>query len=182
MGKRRVTSASAEEPELAPGDGGQAGSALTLYGVELTYNIGVSTSDDPSLSRYENYDQDEIFGLSEVDTSGIKVPSITVRGAFDQTSYSGRKLFAALAKMAKTKGIKALSGTDKTKLWLNYINYYDDYYCNSSKSAGTEAVTSTAITSAAIPGTIYVRINDFTVNANATTQYAQYTLTMNETA
>jgi hypothetical protein len=180
-GKRRVVSASAEETEMAPGDNGTAGSALTLYNAEITYNIGVSTSNEPSLSRYENKDQTEIYGLSEQYTSGIKVPTITIRGAFDMTTNSGRKTFAALAKMAKTKGIKTISGTDKTLMWLNYLNYYDNYYCNQSKTAGTESVTGTAITSDAILGQIYVRITDFTVPASAESNLAPYTLTMVET-
>lgn len=181
-GKRRVTSASAEETEMAPGDNGTAGAGLTLYGVEITYNMDTNASDEPSLSRYENADQTEIYGLSESDTSGIKIPGIVIRGVFDMTTNSGRKLFAALVKMTKTKGVKTLSGTTNTSMWLNYLNYYDNYYCNVAKTAGTESVTGTALTSAAVLSSVNVRIKNLMVNGQAEGNYANWTLTLLETA
>ena len=182
LGKRRVTSASAEETEKAPGDDGVAGSWLTLTVNEITYNLEVGTSDKPSLNRYENSSQTEIYGLSEIDTCGIKVPTITLRGSFDMTLASGRKTFAALVKIGKTKGIKGITGVTNTSMWLNFINYYDDYYCNTSKTAGAEAVTNESTTTAAILSEIFVRVKSFNVPSTAQSNLAPWTLVLEETA
>jgi len=182
LGKRRVISASAEETEKAPGDDGIGGSWLTVNVNEITYNIEISTTDKPSISKYENNDQTEIYGLSEVDTSGIKVPTITLKGIFDMNTGAGRKLFAALTKIAKTKGIKGITGVTNTSMWLNFINYYDNYYCNTAKSAAQDPLTDNTVTSAAVLSEIYVRVKSFNVPSTAESNFAPWILVLEETA
>jgi hypothetical protein len=189
LGKRRVVSASAEETEMAPGDAGTAGGWLTLYPEEVTYNLDVVTSDKAALTRFEGVRSDsgatrqaEIYGLSECDTSGIKVPTWTIRGVCDITVTSGRKLFAALVKLCKTKGIKEISGTSATLWFGNYVNFYDDYYCNTAKTAGTAAVTAETTQDAALLSSIYVRVKSFTFPAMAEGKYVHWSLVLNETA
>lgn len=189
LGKRRVVSSSAEETEMAPGDTGVAGAWLTLNAEEVIYNIDVSTSDKAALTRFEGIRTDssstrqaEIYGLTECDTSGIKVPSWTIRGVCDITLTSGRKMFAALVKLCKTKGIKEMSGTSATLWFGNYVNFYDDYYCNVSKTAGTATVTSETTQDGALLSSIYVRVKSFTFPAQATGNMVHWALILNETA
>ena len=188
-GKRRVISGSAEETELAPGDDGVGGSWLTLYNAEVIYNLDVNTVDKPALTRYEGVRTDssatrqaEIYGLTETDTSGIKVPTWTIRGVCDISLTSGRKLFAALVKMCKTKGVKQISGTSATLWFGNYINFYDDYYCNTLKILGTATVTSETTQDGALLSGIYVRVKSFTFPANANSKYVTWSLVLTETA
>jgi len=165
----RTVSGTGVETEKAPGDDEQPGTTLTLNVEEINYSIEVTMNDKPIPNRFENDDQTEIFGLSEVDVTGIAVPVITLRGVFDMTSESDRKLFAKLVKMTKTKGVKELSGVDASSLWLNYINYYDDYYANEAKTAGT------------IVPHLHVKVKAFSVNAPAGTKYARWSLELRET-
>ena len=189
LGKRRVTSASAEETEKAPGNDGVAGSWLTLYLEEVIYNLEVNTSDKGALTRFEGLRTDssatrqaEIYGLTECDTSGIKVPTWTLRGTCDLTLTSGRKMFAALVKMCKTKGVKEISGTSATLWFGNYINFYDDYYCNTAKTLGTATVTSETTQDGALLSGIYVRVKSFTFPAQATGNIVHWSMVLNETA
>jgi len=154
--------------EIAPGDDGVAGTWLTLNAEEITYNITASINDKPVPNRFENDNQNEIFGLSEVDTAGINVPSITIRGAFNMESSADRLHFAKLVKMVKTQGVKELRGTATTNSWINYINYYDDYYAHQTKST------------ASVIDHIHVRIASFSVTASGEGKYAHYNLEMRE--
>lgn len=165
----RTVSGLGVESEKAPGDNDQPGTILTLNVEEINYGIDVSMNDKPIPNRFENDDQNEIFGLSEVDVTGIAVPVITLRGVFDMTSESDRKLFAKLVKMVKTKTIKELSGADASSLWLNYVNYFDNYYANEQKSENS------------IIQHLHVRIRSFSVNAPAGTKFARWSLELCET-
>jgi hypothetical protein len=189
LGKRRVVSASAEETEMAPGDAGTAGGWLTLNAEEVTYNLDVMTGDKTAITRFEGVRTDssstrqaEIYGLTECDTSGIKVPSWTIRGVCDMTLTSGRKTFAALVKLCKTKGVKEITGTSPTLWFMNYVNFYDDYYCNTLKTAGTVTVTSETTQDGALLSSLYVRVKSFTFPAMATGNQVHWTLVLNETA
>ena len=165
----RTVSGLGEETEKAPGDDDQPGTTLTLNVEEISYGIPVRVNDAPIPNRFENDDQNEIFGLSEVDTIGVATPVWTIRGVFDMESESDRKLFAKLVKMAKTKGVKELTGVTPNASWINYINYYDDYYANESKG------TATTISH------VHVRVANFTVKAPATSKYARWSMELRET-
>lgn len=172
-GQRRVSSTAGVETEIAPGDGDVAGAELTLNVEEITYSLGSQSDDTPTPNKYEGASggtATEIFGVSEVDKTGIKIPVWTIRGVFDTTSSSDLKTFAKLVKMSKTKGYKYVTGAATANCWLNYVNYYDDYYAGVSKSTATTL------------GSLNVRIANFTVNAPPKTNYARWTLELRETS
>jgi len=137
---------------------------------EISYRIGVSANVNPSISKFENDDQTEIYGISEVQKAGIQIPIWTIRGVLDMTSTTDLKTFAALVKHTKTKGVKQLTGIDTSKSPINYINYYDDYYADQSKTAN------------AVVDYIYVRIINFECTHSANTNMMRYTLTLRETS
>ncbi len=179
-GKRRAGDTSATE-EKAPGDDGVAGSWLTLDVEEISFDLSSQMDDTPELSQFEADDSSEIYGLSEVNKSGIGIPTWTLRGVIDFGKISGRKKFAALLKHVKTKGVKNLAGVDGTLSFINYINYYDDYYANVSKTAGTAPVNNEQLESNALIDFINVRIKEFTINPVATTNFVRWTLVLLET-
>ena len=154
--------------EIAEGDSGTA-TTLSINCNSIVYNIDIGSNDKAVPNRFENDDQNEIFGLSEVDSIGIGAPTFTIKGVFDIESSTDRLTFAKLVKMTKTQGVKELSGTPSTSSWINYINYYDDYYANQSKSAS------------AVVEHIHVRISNFNVNAPSERNYASWNMTLKET-
>jgi len=168
-GKRRVSDATQNCTEIAPGDDGNPGSWLTLDVEEISMSLDVNTTNEPTL-KFENDDQNEIFGISEADTSSIGVPKWNIRGVLDLTKASDLKTFAKLLKMAKTQGVKQITGAGTAETWLNYVNYYDDYYADQSKSTATTI------------DAINVRFANITVNAPVGTNKFRYTLDLVETS
>ena len=169
LGKRSVSDTVQNCSEIAPGDDGNAGTWLTLNVSEITYTLDSMLNDKAEINRFENNDQNEIFGLSEVDKLGIAVGVITLRGYLIGTETSDLQTFAKIVKMCKTQGVKMISGVDNTKFFLNYINYYDDYYANISKTANQ------------VLDGIYVRIRSLRVSFDANKNTIEYTLELVET-
>lgn len=154
--------------EVAWGDSGTA-TTLTLKVTDINYNIDVGSNTKAVPNRFENNDQTEIFGLVEVDSIGIGVPTITLTGAFNMESSDDRLVFAKLISMTKTLGVKEFSGTPAATSWINFINYYDDYYAHEAKST------------AAVVEHVHVKITNFNVKAPASTNMATWSLTLRET-
>lgn len=153
----------------AVGDNDNAGSALTLEAVDVRYTITEVLNDKNVPNRFENNDQNEIFGLSEVDAVGVGVPTWNVEGVFDMESTDGRKMFAKLVMFTKTQGVKELSGVNTANCWVNYLNYYDDYYAGQAKATGTTI------------DHVHVRVKNFNVRGNAGRKYAKWTMELRET-
>lgn len=101
IGKRSVSSASAEETEKV-----NNGSAITLKNVEITYSIGTQLNDSPIVSKFENDTSTEIYGIGECDKSGITLPVWTIRGILRIGDSTDMQQFANLVRMVKTKGVK----------------------------------------------------------------------------
>lgn len=105
-GKRRTSSASAEESDLAYG-----GSAIELKGVELSYEESALLNSNPVISKYSTpSDQTTAFTHGEVDHIGIGQPMWTVRGVLDLNTSFDRTTIQFLRQLPRTKGYKILSG------------------------------------------------------------------------
>ena len=164
-GKRRVSSASAEETEIV-----DSGAWITLNVTRITYGITCEVNDGSVISKFENNDVTEIYGGDEIDKMGINVPTWTMSIKIDTTSPTDLETFAKLVKLTKTKGVKMISGDDTSASIINYVNYYDDYFQDISKTAN------------AINSGIYVRIKGLRVEEDANKKYSTVTLNLIETS
>lgn len=104
-GKRRTSSASAEETDIA-----NSGSAITLQGVELTFGQETMLNDDPSVGRYTtSSDATTKWNHGEVDTLGVNKPTWKARGLIKFASANMAQI-KHLRDLGRTKGYKTLSG------------------------------------------------------------------------
>ena len=164
-GKRRVESASAEETEKVNG-----GNWITLKPKSITYDITPLVNNRPALSKFENDDATEIYGVSEIDKIGIGIPTWTIQIGLDTTSTSDLQTFANLVRLCKTKGVKQITGVDDSKSIINWVNYYDDYFQDQSKS------------SSGTLSELWVRIAGLKIRETADKKYSVATLTLFETS
>ncbi|MHA1852289.1 MAG: hypothetical protein ACTSUF_02155 [Candidatus Heimdallarchaeaceae archaeon] len=165
LGKRSVESASAEETEKV-----NNGNWIELKNVEIRYDIDSQLNDSPEISKFENDDQTEIYGIGECDKSGITLPKWTVSGVLKIGDSSDMRTFANLVKLVKTKGVKQITGVDTSKSLINYVNYFDDYIQDQSKTANS------------VNSGLYVRIKNLSVRVDANSEFARYTLVLIETS
>lgn len=105
-GKRRTTSASAEETDLA-----NSGSAIALAGLQVTLDEACLLNTNPSLSKLTTpSDGGSKFKIGEVDSIGINIPKWTLVGILDLNVSADRALLQHLRDLTRTKGYKTLSG------------------------------------------------------------------------
>lgn len=165
LGKRSVESASAEESEIV-----NSGNWVELKNVEIIYDISSQINDSAEISKFENDDSTEIYGIGECDKSGINLPKWTITGVIKIGNSTDMQMFANLVKLVKTKGVKQITGADTSKSLINYINYFDDYIQDQSKTASS------------VNSGLYVRIKSLTVRANPNSEFATYSLSVVETS
>lgn len=151
-------------------DGTSIEEALQLDITEFRMSLGGMLQDQPTAIKYEADDQTGIWGLSEVDQTGTGIPSWTIRGTNDFTRTSGLERFSKIIQSTRTKGLKLIRGADKSKAFLNYINFFDDSYADVSKSRKV-----------VIDG-ILVRIKLFELNPKASSSHSTWGLTLAETS
>ena len=164
-GKRRVSSSSAEETEIV-----DSGNWITLNVSRIQYNITGEVNDGAVISKFENDDVTEIYGSGEIDKFGINVPTWTLSIKIDTTSSTDLEMFAKLVKLTKTKGVKLISGVTTSASIINYVNYYDNYFQDISKTAS------------AVNSGIYVRIKGLRIEEDANKKYSTVTLNLTETS
>jgi hypothetical protein len=105
-GKRRTSSASAEETDKA-----NSGTTITVYGAELTVEDSSSLNTNPVIGKYSTpTDAATKWAFGEVDTIGVNKPKWTARGLLDQDDSSQMALVKALRELSRTKGYKTLGG------------------------------------------------------------------------
>lgn len=91
-GKVRATDASATFPLV------NSGSAITLYGTDITYFISQAIADNPKISS---------FGSDEIHTVSSQNPDFEIKGVISATEYT--TLLRDLCRMAITPTVKKLS-------------------------------------------------------------------------
>lgn len=155
---------------VAVGDSEVAGGTLTVDVDMIDYNFQTLLNSRDKPGKYENNDQNEVYGLTKVDKVGISVPKIKISGVADSETTAGCKMLAKIVMMAKTHGVKKLTGEEPSESWINYINYYDDYYADSSKSASSNI------------DEIYVIIENIDINSSADHNLVSWSLEMRETS
>lgn len=165
LGKRRVESASAEETEIV-----NSGEWITLNASRIVYDIDTELDTNAEISKFENDDKTEIYGICERDKSGVLIPKWTIKLHLDTTSTSDLQTFANLVRLSKSKGVKQITGVTPASSILNYVNYYDDYFQDQSKSGS------------AVNSGIYCRMGPLKVEDNADKKYANVTIVLYETS
>jgi len=102
-GKRSTASGSAEETDMA-----NSGSAITLYGVEVTLEENALLNTNASVSKMASAVSKFSFG--EVDHIGIAKPKWTIQGVFNDDNASATHLgmIKILRDLNRTKGYKTL--------------------------------------------------------------------------
>jgi len=161
-GKRRVSSASAEETTTA--------TSVTLNVTSVSYSIGKGIKTQPTLSKSENDDSTLVMGISETQLQGVTDSEININGVLDGTSTTDLIAFGDLVRHCKTRGVKKLTGVTPASCPLNYLNYRDTYFQDVSKTAAT------------VNAGVYVRIKAFRFTQGAGRKYTSYTLTCVETS
>lgn len=146
-GKRRTNSGTAEETDKA-----NNGSAITLFGVELSLNEEAILNTSPVVNKY-SVGADTMFASGEVDALGIQTPKWTVRGILRDNNATDMAKVKMLRDLVRTKGYKTISCTLVD--WL-------DGSANSS--------------------TLNVRVGSLQVNHRANTNIIEYSFGMFETA
>lgn len=137
-GMKYVGDAAAAASEIiAKGDNGVAGTALTLYGAEVSFDFGVGGDNSPApgmkrgVPSDTSYDRRE-WAYADIQQNAIESPSIKVTGVWDATDQDHMIAMGRLVMMHKTKGYKTLGseGTysanpllDFAVPMINYIKY-----------------------------------------------------------
>lgn len=153
---------------VARGDDDVSGGTLTLDVTNFSYTIQSNNNDEVTPNKFENNDHNKIFGLTEVDKIGISVPVWDISGVLNIETTEGKKTFAKLIQMCKTLGVKELTGIPGTASIINYVNYYDDYYADQSKSTAN------------VVDHIHGRIQNFNIPIDANRKEAKWTITFQE--
>lgn len=105
-GKRRTTSVTAEETDIA-----NSGTTITLKGVELTVDDKALLDTNPVLSKYaSSSDSGSKWAYGEVNTTGMEKPKWIARGLLRDTDTTDMALIKALRDLPRTKGYKTLGG------------------------------------------------------------------------
>jgi hypothetical protein len=105
-GKRRTSSASAEETDLV-----NSGSSITLSGVQISLDQKALLNTAPSIGKLTTpSDAGTKYANAEVDVLGMSVPAWQIQGRLDLDNSTDRGLLQDLRELTQTKGYKILTG------------------------------------------------------------------------
>lgn len=168
-GKYRVSDTSPPPGEvIARGDDGQAGSWLTLKGVELSVDFGCNIDDTPIPGKKKNNLDTQAYTFAEVDFVSVTNPSWTLRGVFNCKDQEDMKKMGRLIFMTQTKGYKEIRAPlDSVR--TDIISY--------SKYGEREANNQTPY----VIDTLNVRIESLSISQRPNTNLIDYTLKFVET-
>jgi len=168
VGKYSTTGSLVTGEARAYGDTG-VGTELTLKGAEVTANFESMTTDDSPVNKKKNNSDTGYFEYGEADTSGVQLPSWTVRGYINRSNETDMIVLGRLIFMTKTKGYKELYSSNSSD--FHDIIAYSKYGEREYNGETTKTVSS-----------INVRIKSLSVTQAADKKGFYYTLNLVETS
>ena len=105
-----------------------AGSAIELKAVEMTYSRGAGLDVGPSIGKYYTVNK---YAQTEVNFASVENPKITISGVLRRNVTTDMDLIVELDKLVQTKGVKILyynSTTDGYRDITDSIGQLDTYH------------------------------------------------------